>query len=89
MTIKVEEYKCKYCGYSLLLTEDEAKDDHLYCPSCNTKFVGTIVTFLAPKKKEGFKTTKYKSPSVSDKEYKTDREYEEACIKNYEEFGNI
>lgn len=50
MTIKTEEYKCKHCGCSLLLTEEDLKDDSLYCPSCNTKFVGTTVTFLSPKK---------------------------------------
>lgn len=45
------EYACKHCGYTLLLDETMLKDSKLYCPSCNTKFIGVIVDpLVAPKK---------------------------------------
>lgn len=38
-----KEYACKNCGYTLLLSEKDFKNNIIQCPSCHTKFVGTAV----------------------------------------------
>lgn len=39
----VKEYACKNCKFTMLFDKTALKDSKLYCPRCNTKFVGIAV----------------------------------------------